>query len=408
MRITKISVKGLFGMFDHEIPLNQESRITIVHGPNGVGKTVLMEMVHGLFNRDFVLLNGTPFEELQVELESDEIVFVEKVEAADKLTIHYDDGSESSYVPFQPFKTEVLDNAGLNDVVAEHFPHLGLVYKGGEPFFMSITAISDLAGSEIEPDEKSGLLSIPGGGLFLDRARFFDWYYGLDSDDLEDLTGNREGPFGEMPEWFWHILWGIDYRISTEFIRTQRLVSNYTKGPLIGIYSESVPGDAYYVPNPVETVSMFATIFQFALRRALESAANLENVDNLISIERSFKLFQDICNERLLFKSLDIKDYEFRFIAENGDDVPLAVLSSGEQHLLYLYFHLIFLTQPDTLVMIDEPELSMNVVWQRNFLKDLQRIIELRKFDVLIATHSPQIIHDKWDWMVPLGEKADD
>ena len=30
MRITKISVKGLFGMFDHEIPLNQESRITIM------------------------------------------------------------------------------------------------------------------------------------------------------------------------------------------------------------------------------------------------------------------------------------------------------------------------------------------------------------------------------------------
>ena len=58
--------------------------------------------------------------------------------------------------------------------------------------------------------------------------------------------------------------------------------------------------------------------------------------------------------------------------------------------------------------MIDEPELSMNVVWQRNFLKDLQRIIELRNFDVLIATHSPQIIHDKWDWMVALGEKMDD
>ena len=58
--------------------------------------------------------------------------------------------------------------------------------------------------------------------------------------------------------------------------------------------------------------------------------------------------------------------------------------------------------------MIDEPELSMNVVWQRNFLKDLQRIIELRKFDVLIATHSPMIIHDKWDWVVHLGEKVDD
>ena len=46
MRITNISVKGLFGMFDHEIPLNQESRITIVHGPNGVGKTILIHLIY--------------------------------------------------------------------------------------------------------------------------------------------------------------------------------------------------------------------------------------------------------------------------------------------------------------------------------------------------------------------------
>ena len=38
MRITKVLVKKLFGIFDHEIPLNQDSRITIIHGPNGFGK----------------------------------------------------------------------------------------------------------------------------------------------------------------------------------------------------------------------------------------------------------------------------------------------------------------------------------------------------------------------------------
>ena len=75
---------------------------------------------------------------------------------------------------------------------------------------------------------------------------------------------------------------------------------------------------------------------------------------------------------------------------------------------MVMYYKLLFETDPDTLVIIDEPELSMNVVWQRNFLKDLQRIVDLRQFDVLIATHSPQIIHDKWDWMVPLGSKVDD
>ncbi len=67
MRITKISVKGLFGMFDHEIPLNQESRITIIHGPNGVGKTVVMELVNSLFNFGYEYIASIPFEQFEIE-----------------------------------------------------------------------------------------------------------------------------------------------------------------------------------------------------------------------------------------------------------------------------------------------------------------------------------------------------
>jgi hypothetical protein len=36
------------------------------------------------------------------------------------------------------------------------------------------------------------------------------------------------------------------------------------------------------------------------------------------------------------------------------------------------------------------------------FLKDLQTIIKLADFDVLIATHSPSIIEDRWDLTVEL------
>ena len=49
MRIANVSVNNLFGMFDHEIPLNLESRITIIIGPNGIGKTILLTMLHSLF-----------------------------------------------------------------------------------------------------------------------------------------------------------------------------------------------------------------------------------------------------------------------------------------------------------------------------------------------------------------------
>ena len=42
------------------------------------------------------------------------------------------------------------------------------------------------------------------------------------------------------------------------------------------------------------------------------------------------------------------------------------------------------------------------MVWQQLFLNDLEEITKLVGFDVLIATHSPQIINDRWDLTVEL------
>jgi predicted ATP-binding protein involved in virulence len=64
----------------------------------------------------------------------------------------------------------------------------------------------------------------------------------------------------------------------------------------------------------------------------------------------------------------------------------------------------LFKVKPGTLVLIDEPELSLHVVWQTQFLDDLLKIIELQKINVIIATHSPQIINNRWDLTVDLEE----
>ena len=89
-------------------------------------------------------------------------------------------------------------------------------------------------------------------------------------------------------------------------------------------------------------------------------------------------------------------------LSQDGNLIPVANLSSGEQHQLILFSKLLFDVPPNSLVLIDEPELSLHVTWQHEFLNDLKRVIDLCDFDVLIATHSPQIVHDKLDWMVDL------
>ena len=61
------------------------------------------------------------------------------------------------------------------------------------------------------------------------------------------------------------------------------------------------------------------------------------------------------------------------------------------------FYELLFRTKPNALILIDEPELSLHVAWQVEFLKDLERVIKLSSFDVILATHSPQIINNRWD-----------
>jgi hypothetical protein len=45
VRLTSLSVTGLLGRFDHHVAFPEDWEFVILHGPNGVGKTKLLELV---------------------------------------------------------------------------------------------------------------------------------------------------------------------------------------------------------------------------------------------------------------------------------------------------------------------------------------------------------------------------
>lgn len=388
MRITKISVKGLFGMFDHEIPLNQESRITIVHGPNGVGKTVTLRLVHSLFNGAGELLGNTPFAGLHVEFENGAAIGVEKIDRPRvmgidrpgenrKLSIAFEDGTETEFKPFVSYLPEPED---LERAPADWQISIRLL-TGPEWF------------GHIRADTETVLIHT----LRLQSDLFDD--YGQPTINVLDLYEDAYEPVVErFRRHFWENI-SAHETIVHDLEAWERLKELFEDEATSILNEDDMPLIAE------DLQELWLSGRQKQLREFhQEIVSGAEDFPSSAGV----LLFMEIINERCLFKSLVFKDGTISFRADDGSDVPLSALSSGEQHLLVLYYQLIFEIEPDTLVMIDEPELSMNVVWQRNFLKDLQRIIELRKFDVLIATHSPEVIYDKWDWTVALGEKVDD
>jgi predicted ATP-binding protein involved in virulence len=58
--------------------------------------------------------------------------------------------------------------------------------------------------------------------------------------------------------------------------------------------------------------------------------------------------------------------------------------------------------------MIDEPEISLHIGWQKKFIADVLRISALVGFQFVVATHSPQIIDRWWSYATRLGPSTSD
>jgi predicted ATP-binding protein involved in virulence len=67
---------------------------------------------------------------------------------------------------------------------------------------------------------------------------------------------------------------------------------------------------------------------------------------------------------------------------------------------------LLFKAPLGSLVLIDEPETSMHVAWQLEFLQDIEKIAKISGLSFIVATHSPDLINDKMDLCVDLSENT--
>jgi predicted ATPase len=130
------------------------------------------------------------------------------------------------------------------------------------------------------------------------------------------------------------------------------------------------------------------------------------NKDSNQQFKKQF--FIDIIKSYLHEKKVEIKENDGLVFFDDvtGTQIFQEQLSSGERHLIILFFNMLFNTHQNSLVLLDEPELSLHISWQIRFIEKLNEILkfeEKQDVQILIATHSPEIIHDRWDLTVQLG-----
>lgn len=445
MRVKGVHVQGLFGVFDHHIPLTSSERVTIIHGPNGYGKTVVLNMIAGLVRADYQIFERIPFSEFRLELEDEsqyvvrqtgsssadgkrliEVIFI----GPDGQVVQGRSGFATSKLPaallqeidlavpspFRLFRDKWLDDDdrvySLSQIV-DRFPEVAQLIPErlrvarvpplSELLQVVFVETNRLRSEEERPDSSEGAI----GSLWrkqllkqhsdrsvyrveensadlVQRIQAVLAEYAKHAQDRDRTFPERLVRFAASEE--------VDERVLIE--RMAQLETKRKRLVTLGI---------------LDSEAGLGELTEQEVRRAREALTiYVSDVDEKLRVfddlEQRIGTFRDILNQRLPYKKLVIdREQGVQVISQTGQNIRLRDLSSGEQHELVVLYELLFRTPPNGLVLVDEPEISLHVAWQSKFLEDLINILNVTNSYALIATHSPMIIGPKWDLTVPLS-----
>lgn len=449
--VKSIQIDGLFEMFKYRIQYPTSENVLIITGPNGFGKTQILNIIFNLFNRKFSFFNKLVFEEIVVELSGNVRINIVKKDAKNGSPNEFSDDNpfrkqvkkeSHKVVLFEFFKDESLierinysDSAvkDINRIVDKYLP----VHRISEDRWLDHRSDIILSTDEliekyvdelptearknifnVKTDVANEILNSISTHLIKEQRLFkkvqnSDRNYRGEKDqtvmvetiqtyanELKELIVDKSQRSFIVSQ---YLDSSYPNRLVTEKGKVSRqdydqkfakLINKQEKLARNGLY-ESKQEVLNYSEDDAKALLVYLNDLEEKLRVFDELLEKLE-------------LFTSILNERrFTYKSIAIdREKGFYFKTISGKVLGLNELSSGEQHEVILLYELIFKTNPGILVLIDEPEISLHISWQKEFLDDLLRIVQIQNFQVMIATHSPSIINDRWDLVYNL-EKLD-
>lgn len=103
----------------------------------------------------------------------------------------------------------------------------------------------------------------------------------------------------------------------------------------------------------------------------------------------SINILVDVFNAFLVGdKKLIINKQEI-YVETEDSNLSIGALSSGERHILTFLSIVIIAGRGRDILLIDEPEISLNIKWQRTLLSLLQELVP--ETQIIVASHSPII-----------------
>ncbi len=385
------------------IPVHREPKPTLILGENGTGKSTCLHALAYASEGDFraALKRGVH-----------SIGFGFSGERTLSMSVG---PGEAQYI-------EVKERLGAEEVtLSPPLHYFGYEYAVPVVDFYGVT---ELKGSR---KDATGRLVAPGyAGTSLERDDVGSVGFERETNEMTmrllasgDRTDHAAPDPAYLPEWHPHLLGDSPVRVmGTHRLGAlpSRVVRKAQRGGVHAVRDETISFIQAGLANAYGTLTFFSEM-EGLLGADLPTASSVFPFDVLVGEEQSDEQVapsdtMDVVDDlslphrlralgKFLGRYFNTEQYErvARALCDIDNPAHLST-STGEQQLLALFYGVLVALPPRCVILIDEPELSLHIAWQLTLVQDLVEAADLRGSRIVVATHSPAIVNDWWDWVV--------
>ena len=430
--IESIEVDDLFGQFRYRLRSDASSdgknHLLLLYGDNGAGKSTILNIVFHLLHPEpyeghRTAVGQIPFRVLKIHLTSGHTILVEKDEPFDDtkyaltLTLpHSSRPVKYTWEHERRARTDARHDAQyrkycriLSEIgIAFHFlsdtrrvvgragrslvrRHRGVIYR----------TIDDRIWREPTSEEDTEVL--------VDRAidEAIEYLRRL------ALTGSSEG-YTSVNAIYDELIGRITSKRSDDSERYSAL--DELRSELSRLHDRNSSYAKYGLTPELDTDRLLKRLGR--VRKADSEMLNIvlrpyldghhARLDALRSVQEVIDEFVTILSDFLAHKtvSLDIRS-GLQIMDSNEKRIPPGFLSSGERQLLVLLCNAIAARRDGTILIIDEPEISLNVKWQRRLISALLTCLRGVQTQLIMATHSIEILSQYLPFVASLSDQPD-
>ena len=433
MKLITLKIEALFNTFTYDLHFDSQDKYLILTGINGYGKTTILNMISSLANKDLYYFYTVPFASIDFGFEDGSVLSLSSKRVDDATSADVPVGSgrrllfDMREADGKVIGSFSLDAATITRVMktSYHFSHISINnrlkddYESADFYQVMkdeglLNAIMQITGKNAE----QMMMRLDAfNASYIEAERTVECRYLRPKNMMSDL---------EYRDSKWYL---IDHLASDFRSMLNNEYANYVK------YSQKV--DADFINQAISSSLIYdqktydAEMEKLVVRsKELELlgliphmdvkpyddanakmltayiVAQNEKMDFYDTLLSKIRLFSKLVEERGFVNknmSVTLKD-GFRFRADGNGFINLSLLSSGEQNEVVMLYTLVFSVGDDSMLLIDEPENSLHVLWQKKFMRTIEEVSAVKNLFVIVATHSPQIIGTRWENCCDLTE----